>query len=135
LLQPTISIPSPYTTLFRSQIFNRERQIEEEFGELNDDYVKNSKRLINLESATGENLLESFRSLLFAIMVYIFASGFLNDAQALSVGTMYVLVDYITRFFNPLYNIIGQLNIFEEARVAAVKVFELLDARAEEQDD
>lgn len=117
------------------QIFNRERQIEEEFGELNDDYVKNSKRLINLESATGENLLESFRSLLFAIMVYIFASGFLNDAQALSVGTMYVLVDYITRFFNPLYNIIGQLNIFEEARVAAVKVFELLDARAEEQDD
>lgn len=117
------------------QIFNRERQIEEEFGELNDDYVKNSKRLINLESATGENLLESFRSLIFAIMVYIFASGFLNDAQALSVGTMYVLVDYITRFFNPLYNIIGQLNIFEEARVAAVKVFELLDARAEEQDD
>lgn len=117
------------------QVFNRERQIEEEFGELNDDYVKNSKRLINLESATGENLLESFRSLIFAVMVYIFASGFLNDAQALSVGTMYVLVDYITRFFNPLYNIIGQLNIFEEARVAAVKVFELLNARAEEQDD
>jgi len=117
------------------QVFNRERQIEEEFGELNDDYVKNSKRLINLESATGENLLESFRSLIFAVMVYIFASGFLNDAQALSVGTMYVLVDYITRFFNPLYNIIGQLNIFEEARVAAVKVFELLDARTEEQDE
>ena len=117
------------------QVFNRERQIEEEFGELNDDYVKNSKRLINLESATGENLLESFRSLIFAVMVYIFASGFLNDAQALSVGTMYVLVDYITRFFNPLYNIIGQLNIFEEARVAAVKVFEMLNARAEEQDD
>ncbi|KKK35914.1 ABC transporter ATP-binding protein [Salinicoccus sediminis] len=117
------------------QVFNRERQIEEEFGELNDDYVKNSKSLINLESATGENLLESFRSLIFAVMVYIFASSFLDDAQALSVGTMYVLVDYITRFFNPLYNIIGQLNIFEEARVAAVKVFELLDARSEAQDE
>lgn len=117
------------------QIFNREAQIEEEFGALNDNYVKNSKRLINLESATGENLLESFRSLIFAVMVYIFASGFLNDTQALSVGTMYVLVDYITRFFNPLYNIIGQLNIFEEARVAAVKVFELLDAKEEPDDN
>lgn len=113
------------------QIFNREEQIEEEFKTLNDDYVKNSKRLINLESATGENLLEGFRSLIFAIMVYIFASSFLSDTQALSVGTMYVLVDYITRFFNPLYNIIGQLNIFEEARVAAVKVFELLDVDEE----
>lgn len=113
------------------QIFNREAQIEDEFKTLNDDYVKNSKRLINLESATGENLLETFRSLIFAIMVYIFASSFLSDTQALSVGTMYVLVDYITRFFNPLYNIIGQLNIFEEARVAAVKVFELLDVAEE----
>ncbi|WP_411844174.1 ABC transporter ATP-binding protein [Salinicoccus sp. HZC-1] len=113
------------------QIFNREAQIEEEFKALNDDYVKNSKRLINLESATGENLLESFRSLIFAILVYIFASSFMSDTEALSVGTMYVLVDYITRFFNPLYNIIGQLNIFEEARVAAVKVFELLDVEEE----
>src|SRR5699024_3074275 len=40
-----------------------------------------------------------------------------------------------TRFFNPLYNIIGQLNIFEEARVAAVKVFELLDAKEEPDDN
>lgn len=43
------------------------------------------KKLINLESATGENLLESFRSLIFAILVYIFASSFLSDTQALSV--------------------------------------------------
>ncbi len=117
------------------QIFNREEQIEEEFRSLNDDYVKNSKRLITLESGTGENLLEGFRSLIFAVMVYIFATGFMADSLALSVGTMYVLVDYISRFFNPLYNIIGQLNIFEEARVAAVKVFELLDAEKEVQED
>ena len=41
---------------------------------------------------------------------------------------MYLLVDYITRFFNPLFNIVGQLSIFEQ-HVAANKVFELLDSK------
>src|SRR5699024_12608733 len=80
----------------------------------------------------GDILAYSIRSFVFAILVYIFASVFLSDSTALTVGTMYLLVDYITRFFNPLFNIVGQLSIFEQARVAANKVFELLDSEAEE---
>ncbi|WP_213809951.1 ABC transporter ATP-binding protein [Jeotgalicoccus sp. WY2] len=40
-------------------------------------------------------------------------------------------LSYITRFFNPLFNIISQLSIFEQARVAADKVLEMLDAEPE----
>lgn len=116
------------------QAFNRESQVTEEFKNLNDGYVRSSNSLIRLESATGENLMGTFRSLLFAVLVYIFASAFLDGSAALSVGTMYILVDYITRYFNPLFEIIRQLDIYEQARVAATKVFELLDAEAEEDD-
>ncbi|WP_434122261.1 ABC transporter ATP-binding protein [Salinicoccus roseus] len=116
------------------QAFNRESQVTEEFKNLNDGYVRSSNSLIRLESATGENLMGTFRSLLFAVMVYIFASTFLDGSAAMSVGTMYILVDYITRYFNPLFEIIRQLDIYEQARVAATKVFELLDAEAEEDD-
>ncbi|MCG1008844.1 ABC transporter ATP-binding protein [Salinicoccus sp. ID82-1] len=113
------------------QVFNREEQITREFEALNNDYLKSTGSLIKLESATGQNLMGTLRSLLFAVMVYIFASSFLDASTALSVGTMYILVDYVTRFFNPLFNIIGELDIYEQARVAAVKVFELLDAEIE----
>lgn len=116
------------------QAFNRESEVTEEFKNLNDGYVRSSNSLIRLESATGENLMGTFRSLLFAVMVYIFASAFLDGSAALSVGTMYILVDYITRYFNPLFEIIRQLDIYEQARVAALKVFELLDAQAEDDD-
>ncbi|WP_373446141.1 ABC transporter ATP-binding protein [Salinicoccus bachuensis] len=116
------------------QVFNRESQVTEEFKNLNDGYVRSSNSLIRLESATGENLMGTFRSLLFAVTVYIFASAFLDGSAALSVGTMYILVDYITRYFNPLFEIIRQLDIYEQARVAAIKVFELLDAEAEKND-
>ncbi|GAB3070766.1 ABC transporter ATP-binding protein [Salinicoccus sesuvii] len=117
------------------QIFNRESQITREFEELNNDYLKSTGSLIKLDSASGQNLMGTLRSLLFAVMVYIFASSFLDAQTALTVGTMYILVDYITRFFNPLFNIIGQLDIYEQARVAAVKVFELLDAEVETEEE
>ena len=47
---------------------------------------------------------------------------------------MYLLVDYITRFFNPLFNIIGQLSILKQ-QVAANKVFEMLESQPEEKED
>ena len=113
------------------QVFNREDQIKDEFEKINDEYYDSAKGLVKLESLTGENLANTIRSLVFAILVYIFASTFLGDTGALTVGIMYLLVDYITRFFNPLFNIISQLSIFEQARVAADKVFEMLDAEPE----
>ncbi|MCK1977560.1 ABC transporter ATP-binding protein/permease [Jeotgalicoccus huakuii] len=114
------------------QVFNRQLQIADEFEAINDDYYKSTKGLIQLESLTGDNLANNIRSIVFAILVYIFASVYLSESTALTVGTMYLLVDYITRFFNPLFNIVNQLSVFEQARVAANKVFELLDAEVEE---
>lgn len=117
------------------QVFNREAQIKGEFDKINDEYYDSAKGLVKLDSLTGENLANTIRSIVFAILVYIFASTFLTGAGALTVGTMYLLVDYITRFFNPLFNIIGQLSIFEQARVAANKVFEMLESEPEKRDD
>lgn len=116
------------------QVFNREEQVSSEFEKINDEYYDSASRLVKLESLSGENLANSIRSLVFAILVYIFANTFLGDAGALTVGLMYLLVDYITRFFNPLFNIIGQLSIFEQARVAANKVFEMLESDPEKKE-
>ncbi|CDZ99031.1 putative multidrug resistance ABC transporter ATP-binding/permease protein YheH [Jeotgalicoccus saudimassiliensis] len=116
------------------QVFNREDQIKEEFEKINSEYYDSASSLVKLESLTGENLANSIRSLVFAILVYIFAGAFLNGTGALTVGLMYLLVDYITRFFNPLFNIINQLSIFEQARVAADKVLEMLDAEPEKEE-
>src|SRR5699024_6724057 len=117
------------------QVFNREEQIRDEFEKINDEYYDSDKGLVKHESISGENLANTIRSFVFAILVYIFAATFLSDSTALTVGVMYLLVDYITRFFNPLFNIIGQLSIFETARVAANKVFEMLESQPEEKED
>lgn len=113
------------------QVFNREKQIYNEFEEINGEYTKSATSLVKLNSLTGHNLASTLMSLVFAFMVLIFSLMYLTPSQALSVGLMYLLVDYVTRFFNPLFNLVNQLEVFEQARVAAVKVFEMVDEEEE----
>ncbi len=113
------------------QVFNREKQIYDEFGEINEEYTKSATNLVKLNSLTGHNLASTLMSLVFAMMVLVFSLMYLSPTQALSVGIMYLLVDYVTRFFNPLFDLINQLEVFEQARVAAVKVFEMIDEEEE----
>ena len=49
-----------------------------------------------------------------------------------SAGTLYALVDYITRLFNPITNIVNQFSQLERSLVAGSRVFELLDQKGEE---
>ena len=113
------------------QVFNRERQIYDEFSQVNEEYIKSSTSLVKLNSFTGYNLAGTLNNLVFAFMVLIFSLMFLSPGEALTVGTMYLLVDYVTRFFNPLLNIVSQIEVFEQARVAGVKVFEMIDEEQE----
>ena len=116
------------------QVFNREKQIESEFKDLNDEYTDSATKLVKLNGLSGDNLAGVMQSFVFALMVIVFSLAFLSPSEALTVGTMYLLVDYITRFFNPLYEIVGQIEIFEQARVASVKVFEMIDEEEEIED-
>ncbi|ULG73537.1 ABC transporter ATP-binding protein [Macrococcus brunensis] len=113
------------------QAFNQEEKIQQEFNELNDDYLRNYSRIIQLDSLTSHNLMGTIRSVIFAVMIYIFGSTFLSGETALTAGMMYVIVEYLTRLFNPMYNLVNNLSVLEQARVSADRVYEMLDEPAE----
>lgn len=77
------------------------------------------------------------RSAVFLIMIYIFGQSFLSNEATLTAGMMYILVDYLTRLFNPMFNIVNQLSVLEQARVSSNRVFEMMDETPEiiEQDE
>lgn len=113
------------------QAFNQEEKIQQEFNELNDDYLRNYSRIIQLDSLTSHNLMGTIRSVIFAVMIYVFGSTFLSGETALTAGMMYVIVEYLTRLFNPMYNLVNNLSVLEQARVSADRVYEMLDELAE----
>ena len=119
------------------QAFNQEAKIQREYDELNKEYLKNYERIIKLDSLTSHNLMGIIRSAVFLIMIYIFGQSFLTNEATLTAGMMYILVDYLTRLFNPMFNIVNQLSVLEQARVSSNRVFEMMDETPEiiEQDE
>jgi len=117
------------------QAFGREKQMEDEFNELNDEYYKYQNKLVLLDSATSHNLVGVIRSLTFIMFIWYFGSAELAGDRAISIGMLYAFVDYITRLFNPVTNIVNQLANLERANVASERIFNLLDQPGEAVDD
>ena len=117
------------------QAFNREETVLEDFSKINDEFYDSSMKIVKINALTNHNLIETLGSILLMILVVVFASIFLDTGTALTVGSMYLIIDYSTKFMDPLYNIVGMLDIIEQARVSTNKVYELLDKEVEDNQD
>ncbi|RPF58208.1 ABC transporter ATP-binding protein [Abyssicoccus albus] len=113
------------------QAFNQEQKIQQEYDAMNASYLKNYTKIIRMDSMSGHTLMDSVRSIIFAILIYIFGINFLSETNAFTVGMMYVLVDYVTRLFNPLFDIINQFQVMQQAAVSSERVFEMMDSEEE----
>ncbi|WP_436875416.1 ABC transporter ATP-binding protein [Mammaliicoccus sciuri] len=113
------------------QAFKQEKQIMDDFDGMNQAYLNNYKKIIQFDSLTEHNLLSTIRSIVFLMLIVVFGTQFLNSSVAISVGTLYILVNYITRLFDPLFGVLNVLGQLEQARVSCVRVFEMMNVSEE----
>lgn len=114
------------------QAFRRENQMKKEFAEMNDEHYEYNRKLLVLDSATAHNLVNVLRLVMFAVFIFYFGTQSMTLPEAVTAGTLYALVDYITRLFNPVVNIVNQFSQLERSLVASLRVFELLEQGGEE---
>ncbi len=113
------------------QAFNREKSTQDEFEELNERHFTYQRKLVRLSALTSYNLVTVLRNITFVGFIWYFGSGSINLTSMISIGMLYALVDYITRLFEPVTDIVNQLPLIEQARVAGHRVFELMDHKGE----
>ncbi|MFD2612731.1 ABC transporter ATP-binding protein [Paenibacillus gansuensis] len=107
--------------------FRRQEETEKEFDKLNQEHFTNENKLLNLNSLTSHNLVGVLRNLAFVGMIWYFGGASLKAESVISIGVLYAFVDYLTRLFQPVTNMVNQLAKLETARVSAERVFELMD--------
>ncbi|GAA0338090.1 ABC transporter ATP-binding protein [Oceanobacillus oncorhynchi subsp. oncorhynchi] len=117
------------------QAFNREKAMKADFEELNHRNYTFQKKLIRLSALTSYNLVTVFRNVTFVGFIWYFGASSFDMTSLISIGVLYAFVDYINRLFEPVTDIVNQLPLIEQARVAGSRVFELLDQPAEETDN
>lgn len=113
------------------QAFRRENQMKREFDDMNDEHYEYNRKLLVLDSVTAFNLVNLLRLLMFAVFIYFFGMQSVSLPEAVSAGTLYAFVDYLTRLFNPITNLVNQFSQLERSLVAGSRVFELLDEKGE----
>ena len=117
------------------QAFKREKQMDQEFEEMNEEHYSYQRKLLKLDSATSFNLVQVLRSIMFALFILVFGSQSMEPGAIVSAGLLYAFVDYTTRLFNPITGIVNQFSQLERSLVAGSRVFELLNEKGEQVED
>lgn len=117
------------------QAYGQEKNMKNEFNQINDEHFRYNNKLLFLDSATSHNLVGVVRSIILIAFVWYFGSLEVTGTSIASVGILYAFVEYITRLMNPIMQIVDQFSRLERANVAATRVFELLDYSGEEVSD
>lgn len=113
------------------QAFRREKQMTKEFDEMNEEHYANERKLLILDSATSHNLVNTLRLIMFMIFIIYFGTRQISGAEIVSAGTLYAFVDYLTKLFNPITNIVNQFSQLERSLIAGNRVFDVLDSKGE----
>lgn len=108
------------------QVFAREKEKQAEFEAQSDDLYKSQMKEIIV--------LSVFRPFIFvtsnlALAVIIYSSGNFVLKNILTLGTMYIFVNYINSFFQPIQQLAEQFSTLQNALASAEKIFTILDER------
>ena len=107
------------------QAFGQESRLQDEFTDINSQHWQAGKRNIKIDGL----LLRPAIDLVYALALIMVLSyfGITSFSNTVEVGVIYAFVTYIDRFFEPINQVMQRLSIFQQAIVAASRVFALLD--------
>lgn len=108
------------------QVFAREKEKQEEFEEKSTDLYKSQMKEIIV--------LSIFRPFIFvtsnlALAVMLYSSGNFVLKNVLTIGTMYIFINYINSFFQPIQQLAEQFSTLQNALASAEKIFTILDEK------
>ncbi|WP_342389162.1 ABC transporter ATP-binding protein [Salinicoccus bachuensis] len=107
------------------QVFNQEDRLGREFNEINEMHYKYNMRNVRLDGLLLRPAISMIYVLAIALILGYF--GLLSFSSTVTAGVIFAFIQYMERFFEPINQVSQNLNIFQQALVAASRVFALMD--------
>lgn len=117
------------------QLYNQQDHITDLFEETNDTWMKSRIDSLKFDTFLSWNFAGILKRVVtFAVMLYL-GTQFTQGILGLSIGTLYVVINYVDRLFDPITMIIRLMTVMQQAIAAAIRVFELIDTEVEKDSD
>ncbi|RIV20826.1 ATP-binding cassette domain-containing protein [Alicyclobacillaceae bacterium I2511] len=107
------------------QAMRQEHRLRHEFGKINEAYRQVRFRNTQLNALLLRPLMDGIYLLTLMLMLGYF--GERSFSQLVNIGVLYAFVTYLSRFFEPVNNMLQRLNFFQQAMVSAERVFQIMD--------
>lgn len=106
--------------------FQQEQKSKEEYENISEAWREELRKLVFLESVMSFNLTGILRELSFAFIIYYFGFRSIANPSSVSVGQIYVFIDYLSKLFIQIQNIMNKMGNTEKALVASEKILEFM---------
>lgn len=137
---------SKYTTLNRSYIgdvnsvineniqnmeivkaFNREDYIKKEFNSINENILDTNLEIAKVRSYGGFRAIDIIGFIATAIVLLYFGLGKITGSYAVTVGSMYIVIDYVAKIFDNLKTVVRRYGELEQSYASATHIFDLIE--------
>ncbi|MFE8695073.1 ABC transporter ATP-binding protein [Cytobacillus sp. FJAT-53684] len=107
------------------QVFRQEKRLRKEFAEINEQHYQAGMRNIKIDGL----LLRPAIDLVYVLAIIIILSffGITSFNSPIEIGVLYAFISYLDRFFEPINNMMQRLSMYQQAIVAASRVFKVID--------
>jgi len=113
------------------QAYAREKEVLAEFEQKNEENYQTRAKLLRLDALMSHNLSYFLKNLTLALLIWVVGGKSLTNGSFLSLGILYAYIDYVSRLFEPVTQIMNQLSPLQQALVSADRMFQLLDEKGE----
>lgn len=107
------------------QVFRQEKRLRKEFAEINDQHYQAGMRNIKIDGLLLRPAIDLVY--VFAIILILSFFGISSFNSPVEIGVLYAFISYLDRFFEPVNNMMQRLSMYQQAIVAASRVFKVMD--------
>ncbi|MGX7012793.1 ABC transporter ATP-binding protein [Vagococcus silagei] len=117
------------------QLYHQQESMLNEFEETNQKWLNTRLRSIRLDASLSWDFSTFIKNLvMFGVLTFI-GTQFVDGVMGYSVGTIYVIINYISRLFDPILTLVRIMSTLQQALSGGKRVFELLDEPVEKDTD
>lgn len=108
------------------QSFNKERYIKDEFDNINKNIFETNLEMTKVRSYGGYRAIDALSYVGTVIVLLYFGVGRITGSYAVTVGSMYIVIDYVTKIFNNISTVVTRFGELEQSYASATHIFDLL---------
>lgn len=109
------------------QAFNQEKTINNNFDKINKKIYDINLNLSKLRSYSGYRAMDILNYMATIVVIIYFAVGSITGKYAVTIGSLYMVIDYTSKLFNNMTTIIMRFGDVEDALSSADHIFKILD--------